>query len=286
MEARRAQHLAGALHLLDAGREAADRPALLERGVRRGDRVPRPRQVEEHRVGLALQLGREAVRHGVAQLDGHHLGQPEHREVVARPLRPLRVVLERVDVARRQHRPRQRAGERAGAGAGLDDDGARLQVELQGDVADVRRVDDLRAVRQRVRPQLRRRVQHEHEALRRGLLRRAPPAPPALAGGARHPLEAVRPAEQIVVVERAEAVVEDRALLRDEVLHAVDPLVDDAQAAVLDGRLPRAERHAAVLRVLHAVLFFSALAAFCERRPRRRQGAISHIGRPLPRQLS
>ena len=156
-EARLAQHIQRARDLLDARREGAHAAAGLD--VRRGaaHRVPRLRQVEDEAVdALKLDAGRVGIREAL----GAHVAVPAHDtpadairlELGLRELRALRVELEGVQRAARTDGARERVRERAGAGAGLDDDAARQQLELQADHRDVGNVEDLRAVRQGLRP--------------------------------------------------------------------------------------------------------------------------------------
>lgn len=160
-------------------------------------------QVEEYCVDAPVELVRESVGADVPVVDGDVRVDPVRLELVARQLAPLLVEVERVQVAGRLDRARERVRQRAAAGARLDDGAPRPHLELEQVHADVWRVDDLRPVRQRLRPQLGRRLQHVRPPFREGDLAVGRLADANAGREANSYLRSVLDADQVLHLQRA-----------------------------------------------------------------------------------
>lgn len=174
------ERVAEFLSLLDAGRVAADfSSSAFEDFQNVRNSIPGARNVEEDGVGALLLLpGQEAVtrerfglivesqmfvgfvveiqnfRAHVSPSGNDDVGETVARELDAGLLRTDFVEVEGEDLAARRDGAGQRVGEGAGSCARLGDRFARAQTELGDDDGDVGLDDDLRAVRQGLRPEL------------------------------------------------------------------------------------------------------------------------------------
>lgn len=116
-------------------------------------------QIQEHRISLAVQFLAEAQIAHIPVIDGDEVGQSVSAEFIACLIRSRLVKIEGVQVASGLESAQEVVREGARAGARFNDHRTRTHLQLVQDHADIRRINNLSAMRQRLCPQFRRRLQ-------------------------------------------------------------------------------------------------------------------------------